>query len=140
VSWALPTPPYLKRGSNKKTPSPPSLPLKPSYSQIAKTKIPPCDPKKRACDPGKVTRDSSRDPLPISVPRDQSHDQTRSCAYTRPRDPTHFGCATQPLIGTWKTVGTSQRSTRSRGIPQGISHSLSPMDTGTGNTLIGLRA
>ena len=126
----------IKRGTPKFT----YPPLKPSYSQIVKTKVPPCDPEKWARDPGKVTHDSSCDPLPTSVPRDQSHDQTRSRAYTRPRDPTRFGRATQPLIGTWKTVGTNQRSTRSRGIPQGIPHSLSPMDTGTGNTLISLRA
>jgi len=126
LSQALPTPPYLKRESDVKPPSLPSLPLKPSYSQIVKTKIPPCDP-------GKVTRDSSYDSLPVSVPCDQSHAQTRPC------DPMHFGRATHPLIGVWKTVGTNQRSTRSKG-SQGISHSLSPMDTGTGNAHIGLRA
>src|SRR6266581_2877879 len=122
LSWASPAPPYLKRGSDMKPPSPPNLPLKPSYSQIVKMKIPPRDP-------GKVTCDSSCDPLPISVPRDQSH------AQIRPYDPTHFGCATNPLIGTWKTVGTNQRSMRSQGIPQGILHNLSPMDTRTSNTL-----
>src|SRR6266705_3431049 len=82
LSRASPVPPDLKRGSHAKLPSPPTPPLKPSYSQIVKTKIPPRDPEKRARDPGKVTRDSSRDPLPISVPCDQSHDQTRSRAYT----------------------------------------------------------
>src|SRR5712691_2363006 len=96
VSRASPAPPYLKRGLNAKPPSPPTLPLKPSYSQIVKTKIPPCDPEKWARDPGKVTRDSSCDPLPTSAPCDQSHDLTRSRAYTRPRDPTRFGRATQP--------------------------------------------
>ena len=124
-----------------------------------KTKIPPCDPEKQARDPGKVARDSSRDPLPISVPRDQSydlkracdpgkvardsshdplpileprdqsHDLTQSLDPTRPRDQARYGRATNPLIGVWKTVGKIHRS----GIPQGIPHSLSPMDTGTGN-------
>jgi len=92
---ASPTPPYLKRGSDAKPPSLPSPPLKPSYSQIVKMKIAPHDPRK-------VTCDSSRDPLPTSAPCDQSHDQIR------PHDPTHFGHAIHPLIGTWKTVGTNQ--------------------------------
>ena len=102
-------------------------------------KIPPRDPEKWARDPGKVTHDESRDPSPVLVTRDHARDSTRACDPTRSRDPTHFGCATCPLIGMWKTVGINQRSTRSQGIPQGIPHSLSPMDTGTGNTLIGLR-
>jgi len=113
LSRALPTSPHLKRGSNAELPSLPNPPLKPSYSQIVKTTIPPCNLEKRARDPGKVTHDSSHVPLPISVPRDQSHDQTRSRAHTRPHDPTRFGHATQLLTGTWKTVGTNQRSTRS---------------------------
>ena len=92
-----------------------------------------------ACDPGNLSRVSSRDPLLTSVPRDQSHDLIRSRDHTQPRDQARFGQATRPLTNTWKTVGTNQWSTRSQGIPQGIPHSLSPMDTGTGNTLIGLR-
>jgi len=134
--WASPAPPHLKRGLHEKAPSPPDPPLKPSYSQIVKTKIAPRDSGKRARDPGKVTRDASRGPLPTSVPRNQSHDLTRSCNPTQPRDQARFGRATHPLTNTWKTMGTSQRSTRSQGIP----HSLSPMDTGTSNILIGLRA
>jgi len=82
LSWASPTPPHLKRGSHKKAPSPPDLPLKPSYSQIVKTKIAPRDSGKQARDPGKVTRDVSQGPLPTSVPCNQSHDLTQS------RDPT----------------------------------------------------
>jgi len=161
LSWASPVPPCLKRGLNAKPPSLPSPPLKPSYSQIVKTKIPPRDPGAMArapamkgsrywevpgsiptkdnylaCDPGNLSRVSSRDPLLASAPHDQSHDLTRSRDPTRPRDQARFGRATRPLTNTWKTVGTSQQSTRSQGIP----HSLSPMDTGTGNTLIGLRA
>jgi len=104
---------------------------------MVKTKIPPCDPENGACDPGKVTHDIPRDPLPALVTCDHTRDLIRS------HNPTRFGHATCPLIGTWKTVGTNQRSTRStrsQGIPQGIPHSLSPMDTGTSNTLIGLRA
>src|SRR6266581_2476704 len=122
LSRASPAPCDLKRGSHAKPPSPPNPPLKPSYSQIVKTKI------------------QARDPLLASAPRDQSHDLIRSRDPTRPRDQVRFGRATRPLTNTWKTVGTNQRSTRSQGIPQGIPHSLSPMDTGTGNTLIGLRA
>ena len=57
LSQASPVPPYLKRGSNAKPPSLPSLALRPSYSQIVKMKIPLCDPEKGACDPGKVTCD-----------------------------------------------------------------------------------
>ena len=98
-------------------------------------KIPPRDPEKRAHDPGKVTCDSSHDPSPTSASRDHPRDQT--C------DLTHFGRATHPLIGMWKTMGTNQQSTgskRSQGIPPGIPHSLSPMDTGTSNAIIGLRA
>jgi len=133
LSWALPAPPHLKRGLDMEPLSPPSLPLKPSYSQIVQTKIPLHDPEKQACDPGKVTHDSSCGPLPVSTPCDQSHDQMRPC------DPTRFGHATHLLIGTWKTVGTNQRSMGSKR-SQGIPHSLFPMDTGTSNTLIGLRA
>ena len=165
LSRASPAPRDLKRGSHAKPPSPPNPPLKPSYSQIVKTKIQARDPgtmarapvmkgsryrevpgsiptkdNNLARDPGNLSRASSRDPLPASVPRDQSHDPIRSRDHTRPCDQARFGCATRPLINMWKTVGTSQRSTRSQGIPQGIPHSLSPMDTGTGNTLIGLRA
>jgi len=191
LSQASPTPPYLKRGLHAKPPSLPDPTLKPSYSQVVKTKIPPRDPEKWArdfgkgtcdvsrdpgkgtrdvsrdpgkgtrdvsrdpgkgtrdvsCDPGKGTRDVSRDPgkgtrdvsrdpLPVLVTHDQTRDYTRARDPARSRDPTCFGCATRPLIGTWKTMGINQRSTRSQGIP----HSLSPMDTGTGNTLIGLRA
>jgi len=88
LSWALPAPPYLKRGSDTKPPSLPSLPLKPSYSQIVKTKILPRDPEKRACDP-----------LPVSVSRDQSHDLTWSRDPTWPRDQACYGRATNPLIG-----------------------------------------
>jgi len=95
-------PPYLKRGSHTKAPSPPDPTLKPSYSQIVKTKIPPHDPEKQACDPGKVTRDISRDPSPGLVT------YNLTCDYTQARDPTHFGHATCPLIGTWKTVGINQ--------------------------------
>ena len=136
MSRASPAPPYLKRGSHAKAPSPPDLTLKPSYSQVVKTKTPPRDP-------GKVTRDISRDPSPALVTRDHTCDHIWARDLTRSHDPTRFGRATRPLVGTWKTVGTNQRSTRSarsQGILQGIPHSLSPMDTGTGNTLIGLRA
>ena len=59
---ASPAPPYLKRGLHAKAPSPPNLTLKPSYSQVVKTKTSPCDPEKWARDPGKMTRDISRDP------------------------------------------------------------------------------
>jgi len=108
-----------------------------------KTRIPPRDPEKQARDPGKPARVPSRD-LPVLVRSpDITRDQKRSRVSTRPHDPTRFGRATRPLINTWQTVGTNQwstRSSRSQGIPQGIPHSLSPTDTGTGNTLIGLRA
>jgi len=53
--WAKPIPPHLKRGSYRKTPSLPSPTLKPSYSQIVKTKILPCNPEKWARDPGKLS-------------------------------------------------------------------------------------
>jgi len=43
---ASPAPPYLKRGSNATPPSLPNPLLKPSYSQIVKIKIPPCDPER----------------------------------------------------------------------------------------------
>jgi len=133
LSRASPVPPHLKRGSHAKTPSPPDPTLKPSYSQIVKMKIPPRDP-------GKVTRDLSCDTSPALVTCDFTHDYTQARDPTWSRDPTRFGRATYPLIGTWKTMGINQWSTRSQGIPQGIPHSLSPMDTGTGNILIGLRA
>jgi len=51
VSQASPAPPYLKRGLHMKAPSPPNPTLKPSYSQVVKTKIPPHDPEKWARDP-----------------------------------------------------------------------------------------
>ena len=140
VSWASPVPPHLKRGSYEKPPSPPSPALKPSYSQIVKTKKPTRDPEKQARDPKRTSCDTShdisRDPPVPSRSHDQTHDQTRSRVHTRSHDRPRFGRATHPLIGTWQTVGTNRRSTRSQGIP----HSLSPMDTGTSNTLIGLRA
>jgi len=82
-----------------------------------------------ACDPGNLSHVTSRDPLRASAPRDQSHDPTQSRDPTRPRDQAHYGHATNLLIGVWKTVGKIHRS----GIPQGIPHSLSPMDTGTGD-------
>src|SRR6266567_8477129 len=127
VSRASPAPPDLKRGSHVKPPSPPTLPLKPSYSQIVKTKIPPCDPGAMARvpamkgsryrevpgsiptkdnylarDPGNLSRASSRDPLLVSVPHDQSHDLTRSRDHTRPRDQARFGRATRLLTNMWK--------------------------------------
>ena len=146
VSRASPAPPHLKRGSYEKPPSPPSPALKPSYSQIVKTKKPPRDPEKQARDPKRtscgLSRDISRDPL-VSRSHDLTRDQTRSRVQPRSHDRPRFGRATHPLIGMWQTVGINQlstRSKRSRGIPQGIPHSLPPMDTGTGNTLIGLRA
>jgi len=74
VSRASPAPPYLKRGLHEKPPTPPSPPLKPSYSQIVKTKIPPRDPEKRACDPGNQSCAPTRD-LPIL---DKSPDLTRN--------------------------------------------------------------
>ena len=135
LSQVKPALPHLKRGSHEKPPSPPSPALRPSYSQIVKTKIPPCDPKKQAHNPGKQSPDLSCDPSIPSRSHDQIHDQTRSHAQTQSHDPPCFGCATHLLIGMWKTVGTYQpstRSMRSQGIPQGIPHSLSPMDTGTG--------
>jgi len=86
LSWALPTPPCLKRGSDVISPSLPSLPLKPSYSQIVKTKIPPCDPKKETHDPRRVLHDlscdTSRDPPVLSRSHDQAHDQMRSHVQT----------------------------------------------------------
>ena len=139
LSQASPTPPHLKRGSYEKPPSPPSPALKPSYSQIVKMKKPPCDPgamarapamkgsqyrevpgsiptkdNSMACDPGNLLCTLSRDPLPASAPRDQSHDLTWSHDSIRPRDQAHYGRATNPLIGVWKTVG---RSTDRRDFP-----------------------
>jgi len=143
LSRASPAPPHLKRGLHEKASSPPDPTLKPSYSQIVKTKIPLHDPEKWACDPGKITCDVPRDPSPALVTCDPTHDHIQARDLTRARDPTRFRHATHPLIGMWKTVGINQLSTRSRrspGIPQGIPHRLSPMDTGTGNTFIGLRA
>jgi hypothetical protein len=105
VSRAKPTPPNLKRGSHANPPSPPSPPLKLTYSQVTKLPPPARDPEKPARDPGNLSRVPSRDLSPSPVARDPSHDQTRSRAYTRPRDPTRFGRATKPLIGIWKTVG-----------------------------------
>jgi len=139
LSWASPAPPHLKRGSSEKPPSPPSPALKPSYSQIVKTKKPPRDPGAMACapamkgsryqevpgsiptkdnylarDPGNLSRVSSHDPLSASAPRDQSHDLTRSRDPTRPHDQARYGHATNLLIGVWKTVG---RSTDRRDFP-----------------------
>jgi len=75
---------------------------------MVKTKIPPRDPEKGACDPGKVTRDIPRDPSPALVTCDHTCDHIRARDLTRSHDPTRFGRATRPLIGTWKTVGTNQ--------------------------------
>src|SRR6266705_6174049 len=49
LSRAAPAPRDLKRGSHAKPPSPPDPPLKPSYSQIVKTKS-------QARDPGAMAR------------------------------------------------------------------------------------
>jgi len=101
LSRASPAPPHLKRGSHEKPLRPPSPALRPSYSQIVKTKKPTRDPgaiarapamkgsryrevpssiptkdNYLACDPGKLSRDTSCDPLLASAPRDQSHDLT----------------------------------------------------------------
>ena len=80
--WASPVPPHLKRGSRTKAPSLSDPTLKPSYSQVVKTKTPLCDPEKQACDPGKVTHDISCDPSPALIARDYT------CDYTQPHDPT----------------------------------------------------
>jgi len=136
---ASPTPPHLKRGLPEKPPSPSSPTLRPSYSQIVKTEKQPCDPGAMARvlamkgsryrevpgsiptkdnylarDPGKLSHDTSHDPLLASASRDQSHDLTRSCDPIRPRDQARYGRATNPLIGVWKTVG---RSTDLRDFP-----------------------
>jgi len=80
LSQASPAPPYLKRRSHVKTPSPPDPTLKPSYSQVVKMKISPHDPGKQARDPGKVTHDISCGPSPVLA----AHDPT--CNNKRPHD------------------------------------------------------
>ncbi len=76
LSQVKPVLPHLKRGLYKKPPSPPNLTLKPSYSQIVKMKIFPCDPEKQAHDPGKLLCDQSYAPPVLSKPHDLSHDLT----------------------------------------------------------------
>ena len=76
------------------------------------------------------------DPSPTLVTRDLTRDYIQSRDPTQSHDPMRFGHAICLLTGTWKTVGINQRSMRSQGIP----HSLSPMDTGTGNAFTSLRA
>ena len=61
LSQASPASPHLKRGSYEKPPSPPSPALKPSYSQIVKTKKPSRDPEKQTRDPKKISCDQCCD-------------------------------------------------------------------------------
>jgi len=104
------------------SPSPPKAAPKLKYSHVVESTLRPCDPGKlspdlshvrsrdisttlgsrdiQACDPGKVAYD---------LPRDWS--STRSQVTTRSPDRTRFRRAPSPLIGTWKTVGTIDRST-----------------------------
>jgi len=117
--------PHLKRGSHKKPPSPPSLALKPSYSQIVKMKIPLGDSEKRACDPGAMacvlamkgswywevpssipTKDNYLAHDPGNLSHDSScdpllasalHDQSHDL--TRLHDQACYGHATNLLIG-----------------------------------------
>ena len=141
-----PVTPKLKRGSIESLPSPAKPALKPSYSAVAKLL-----PKSHswARDPGKVSRDPSRDQSRDPLGPEQSRDQlrntsrdisrdyitntphARSCVRARDPPGARFGRATRPLIHTWKTVGTVNRSTELRrtpgifqGIPQGIPQSL----------------
>ena len=104
-----------KQGTLK--PSLPQAAPKPSYSHVVQTNLQPRDPGKVSPDVSHVkSHDTStpwvsrdlvaRDPgnKPHDLPRDWS--STRSHVATRPHDQTCFKRAPNPLIGTWKTVGT----------------------------------
>jgi len=104
------------------TPSPPKAAPKLKYSHMVESTLRPCDPGKpspdlshvrshdvlptlgshdiQARDPGKVSHD---------LPRDWS--STRSQVTTRSHDHMRFRHAPSPLISTWKTVGTINKST-----------------------------
>ena len=114
-----------------KPPSPQSLALKPTYSQVLKVSTQPRDPGKPL-----------HDPLPPSRPHDQARDQTpdlscdvscvilnttQSCDQTQSPDlhvtRTRMCQARHPLLHMWKTVGVKCQ--------EGIPHSLSkatPLD------------
>jgi len=107
------------------SPSPPKATPKLKYSHVVEPTLRPRDPGKpspdlsrvrscdilptlgshdiQACGPGKVSHD---------LPRDWS--STRSQVVTRSHDRTRFRRTPSPLIGTWKTVGTINKSASQR--------------------------
>jgi len=104
------------------SPSPSKAAPRLKYSHMVESTLRPHDPGKLSPDLSRVqSRDISttlgshdirtRDPGKVShdLPRDWS--STRSQVTTRSPDRARFRRAPSPLIGTWKTVGTINRST-----------------------------
>ena len=107
------------------SPSSPKATPKLKYSHVVESTLRPHDPGKLSPDLSRVrSRDISttvgscdiiaRDPGEVShdLPRDWS--SIRSQVSTRSPDRTRFRRAPSPLIGTWKTVGTINKSTNQR--------------------------
>jgi len=107
------------------SPSPPKATPKLKYSHVVGSTLRPHDPGKLSPDLSHVrshdilttlgSRDiQARDPGKVShdLPRDWS--STRSQVATRSPDQARFRHAPSPLISTWKTVGTINKSTNQR--------------------------
>src|SRR5260221_2564016 len=101
----------LATPQNTRNPGITKLAQRQSYSQEVQSQKPTHDPEKQACDHGKTSHDSSRDPPVPLTSRDPSRDHTRS------HDPTRFRRVSHPLINTWQTVGTNQQINGRIGIP-----------------------
>src|SRR5260221_4882698 len=71
LSWAKPTSSQIPKESPARTLSPSRPTLKPSYSQVVKTRKVAHDPEKLSCAP---PRDASRGPLAPKQSRDPTHD------------------------------------------------------------------
>src|SRR5712691_8491627 len=98
LSWAKPTSSQIPRESPMKMLSPSRPTLKPSYSQVVKTR--------------KIAHDPSP-PRSRALPHDQIQGQSRGIACAtlgnKSQDQMHYRHVSHPLIGTWKTMGTNQR-------------------------------
>ena len=101
------------------SPSSPKAAPKPKYSHVVESTLRPRDPGKLSPDLSRVqSRDisttlGSRD-IRARDPGKVSHDLPRDWSPTRSPDRARFRRAPSPLIGTWKTVGTINKSTGQR--------------------------
>jgi len=110
------------------SPSPPKAAPKLKYSHVVESTLRPRDPGKPSPDLSRVqSRDTSttlrsRD-IQARDPGKVSHDLPRDWSSTRSPDCTRFRHAPSPLIGTWKTMGTINKSTSQRTSHETLKHS-----------------